>query len=163
MPRPRRTSSERTFQTSASMGVASPDDALAQLRDPSTWSTWQSEITHAAGPAPLEAGHHVLGDARMLGFAVGGRADVVAADDAQVEHDVIVGIRMNVRYTIERAGDGWILTHRLTADMPHGLSGRVLSIFLRRRLRRMQRRLLADLARAIEDARRPDRSTARTE
>lgn len=131
------------------MNVESADAALAQLRDPSTWATWQSEITRADGPAPLEPGDHVVGDARMLGFAVGGRADVLEADGRRVEHDVIVGIRMKVRYSLEPAGDGWLLTHRLTADMPGGLSGRVLAIFLRRRLRRMQRRLLADLREAI--------------
>jgi hypothetical protein len=147
------------FETSASLRVDSAEAALAHLRDPSTWSSWQSEIESAAGPAPLQAGDHVAGDARMLGFAVGGRADVVAAGDREVEHDVIVGIRMNVRYTLEPSGDGWLLTHRLKAELPRGLSGRVLSVFLKRRLRRMQRRLVADLSASITQsaaATRPD-------
>lgn len=131
------------------MRIDSAENALALLRDPSTWSSWQSEIDHAEGPAPLAAGDHVLGDATMLGFAVGGRADVVTAGDDVVEHDVIVGVRMKVRYTLARAGDGWLLTHRLTADLPRGLSGRVLSVFLKRRLRRMQERLLRDLSARI--------------
>ena len=131
------------------MTVDSAAAVVAQLRDPSTWPAWQAEISRAAGPAPLNDGDHVVGDARMLGFAVGGRADVVAAGDHTVEHDVIVGIRMNVRYTLEPGDDGWVLTHRLTAELPRGLSGRVLSVFLKRRLRRMQRRLLGDLAGAI--------------
>jgi hypothetical protein len=138
------------------MRVASAETALAQLRDPSTWSTWQAEIGRAEGPAPLGEGDHVTGDASMLGFAVGGRADVVSADERGIEHDVIVGIRMNVRYTIEPAGDGWVLTHRLTADLPRGLSGRVLSIFLKRRLRRMQQRLLGDLSQSIARSGRSD-------
>lgn len=131
------------------MRVASAETALGQLRDPATWPAWQSEITRAEGPAPLQEGDHVIGDANMLGFAVGGRADVVAAGDGEVEHDVIVGIRMNVRYTLEPAGDGWVLTHRLIAELPRGLSGRVLSVFLKRRLRRMQKKLLDDLAASI--------------
>ena len=146
---PARRSARRSFQTSASLPVESADAALAQLRDPSTWSTWQSEIGRAEGPAPLEAGDHVKGDASMLGFAVGGRADVVAAGDREIEHDVIVGIRMNVRYTLEPEEDRWVLTHRLTAELPRGLSGRVLSVFLRWRLRRMQQRLLGDLSASI--------------
>jgi hypothetical protein len=134
------------------MRVGSAAAALDQLRDPATWSSWQSEIDRAEGPAPLGAGDHVLGDATMLGFAVAGRADVVSAGEGGIEHDVIVGIRMNVRYVLEPAGDGWVLTHRLRAELPRGLSGRILSVFLKRRLRRMQRRLLDDLAAAIARA-----------
>jgi hypothetical protein len=148
------------------MRVASADAALAQLRDPSTWSSWQSEIGRAEGPAPLEAGDHVLGDATMLGFAVAGRADVVAADEREVHHDVIVGVRMTVRYTLEPAGDGWVLTHRLTADLPRGFSGRVLSFFLKRRLRRMQQRLIRDLGAATrlpEPGTRPAEQVERSE
>ena len=128
---------KRMFETSASMRVTSVEAALAQLRDPSTWPHWQSEILKAEGPAPLEAGDHVSGDASMLGFAVAGRADVRTASDVEVEHEVIVGVRMNVRYTLAPAGDGWTLTHRLTAELPRGVSGRALSFFLKRRLRAM--------------------------
>jgi Polyketide cyclase / dehydrase and lipid transport len=139
---------KRAFETTASARIDSAEAVLAQLRDPSTWHRWQSEIVRAHGPAPLEAGDHVAGDARMLGFAVAGRADVIVAEEREVRHDVLVGIRMSVRYTLEPSGDGWILTHRLGADLPRGISGRVLSFFLRRRLERMQTRLLHDLVAA---------------
>jgi hypothetical protein len=152
---PRSSSRRRFFETSASMEVESPDAVVARLRDPATWPAWQSEITQAEGPAPLQPGDHVSGDARMLGFAVGGRADVVAAGGTEVEHDVIVGIRMNVRYTIDRTGDAVVLTHRLTAELPRGLAGRILAVFLKRRLQRMQRRLLSDLAIELGRAGRP--------
>ncbi|HEY7876139.1 MAG TPA: SRPBCC family protein [Actinomycetota bacterium] len=142
----------RVFETTSSARVASAEAALAQLRDPATWHVWQSEIVRAHGPAPLEAGDHVSGDARMLGFKVAGRADVEVAEDGEVRHDVLVGIRMNVRYTIEPDGNGWRLTHRLRAELPRGLSGRVLSFFLKRRLRRMQARLVEDLGRAVAAA-----------
>jgi hypothetical protein len=156
----------RSFDTSASVRIDSAHDALSLLRDPSTWSSWQSEIDAAEGPAPLEPGDRVIGDATMLGFAVGGRADVVAAGDDVVEHDVIVGVRMNVRYSLARAGDGWILTHRLSAELPGGLSGRVLSVFLKRRLIRMQKRLLHDLTATIARSKRgpnPAKSVERSD
>lgn len=147
-----RGSGKRVFETTSSTHVDSAEAALAQLRDPATWHRWQSEILHASGPAPLRAGDHVSGDASMLGFAVAGRADVVVAEEREVQHDVIVGIRMNVRYTLKPAGDGWALTHRLTAELPRGASGRVLSFFLKRRLRRMQTTLMGDLSAAIAGA-----------
>ena len=145
----------RIFETTSSTRVPSAEAALAQLRDPATWHVWQSEIEDARGPAPLNTGDHVLGDARMLGFAVAGRADVMVATDDEVQHDVLVGIRMNVRYTLEQSGDGWTLTHRLQAEMPRGMAGRVLAFFLRRRLRRMQARLLDDLGRTLGSAPEP--------
>jgi hypothetical protein len=142
------------------MTVASAEAALAKLRDPATWPEWQSEILRAEGPAPLQTGDHVAGDARMLGFTVGGRADLGRVTNEIVEHEVIVGIRMNVRYTIEPAGKGWILTHRLSAELPGGLAGRVLSLFLKRRLRRMQSTLLEDLTTTLSKAPRPEGGAA---
>jgi hypothetical protein len=119
---------------------------MDKIRRPSTWPDWQSEIESTEGPAEVGVGDHVIGDARMLGFAVAGRADISAVDDRGLVQDVIVGIRMRVSYSITPDGDGWMVTHKLAADLPRGLSGRVLSFFLRRRLARMQRELLDSLS-----------------
>jgi hypothetical protein len=118
---------------------------MDKIRRPSTWPEWQSEIESTEGPAEVGVGDHVVGNARMLGFAVAGRADIEAVDDAGLEQDVIVGIRMHVGYSVARDDSGWRVTHKLRADLPGGLSGRVLSFFLARRLKRMQRELLTAL------------------
>lgn len=136
----------RPFETVASTRVESRDATLARLRKPLAWPEWQSEISATEGPEEVAAGDHVTGDATMLGFAVGGRADILHVGDDGLEQDVIVGIRMRVRYELTEDPSGWRLTHRLTVDLPGGASGRVLSFFLKRRLRRMQGLLIRKLA-----------------
>jgi hypothetical protein len=118
---------------------------MDRITRPSTWPEWQSEIESTDGPVKLDAGDHVIGDARMLGFAVAGRADVEAVTEHGLEQDVIVGIRMRVSYSITPDGNGWKVSHKLRADLPRGTSGRVLSFFLTRRLKHMQRDLLRAL------------------
>jgi hypothetical protein len=115
------------------------------LRDARTWPEWQPEIVRSRGPERLSDGDAVLGDAEMLGFKVAGRADMTSVSDARIEQDVIVGIRMHVTYEVHPHGQGSVVTHRFQAELPRGLSGRVLSFFLRFRLRRMQQKLLANL------------------
>ena len=140
----------KIFETQASAHVASPHEALEKIRRPSTWPDWQSEILATEGPDEVRVGDHVTGDASMLGFAVGGRADIIAVGDGGLEQDVIVGIRMKVRYDVAPAPGGWTVTHTIVVDLPAGLSGRVLSFFLKRRLRRMQSQLIEKLAAGAE-------------
>ena len=137
--------SRRRFEVESSTRVPSAAAVMDKVRRPSTWPEWQSEIVTTEGPDEVGVGDQVNGEARMLGFAVAGRADIAAVDETSLQEDVIVGIRMRVGYELTRDGDAWRLTHRLTADLPRGLSGRVLSFFLTRRLRRMQRELLRNL------------------
>lgn len=136
----------RTLVIEASARVASDGVVADRIRRPATWHEWQPEIGSARGPELLGRGDHVTGTARMLGFAVVGRADVVAADDHCLEQDVVVGIGMRVSYRVEPAPGGCKLVHTLTADLPGGVAGRVLSFFLVRRLRGMQRAVLENLA-----------------
>jgi Polyketide cyclase / dehydrase and lipid transport len=116
------------------------------ITHPETWPEWQTEIESAEGPEELTEGATVEGDARMLGFRVKGHADMDRVEETTISHQVIVGVKMQVRYDLEPDGDGVVVTHTLTADMPEGLAGKVLSILLRRRLRTMQRKLLDNLA-----------------
>lgn len=82
----------------------------------------------------------------MLGFDVAAHATITEASRSAMEQDVVVGVRMRVRYRLSAAPGGCVLEHRIETDLPRGLSGRVLSLFLRPRLRRMQRRMLDNLA-----------------
>jgi hypothetical protein len=135
------------WSTSSTREVAAaPADVARLIRDASTWPQWQPEITKSSGSAELGPGDVVQGDAEMLGFKVAGRADIRSADASAVDQDVIVGIRMRVTYEFSSTANGTEITHRLEAELPRGMSGRLLSLFLRSRLRRMQRKLLENLA-----------------
>lgn len=135
------------FETTRKREVnASRESVLATIRDASTWPVWQPEIQTAEGPEVLGPGDAVLGTADMLGFVVHGHSTVVAVDDGSFDEDVIVGVRMRIRFEITERNGVTTITHRLTSVMPRGPMGRVLSFFLRRRLVRMQRTALRQLA-----------------
>jgi hypothetical protein len=138
--------SDRTFRIRRSAEVsASVDEVRRLLLDPATWSEWQQEIVNARGPAPMRDGDVARGEAKMLGFDVHGYTEVLEATGEVFEEDVIVGVRMIVRYEVKPSASGAHVTHELTAFLPGGLSGRVLSFFLRPRLRALQRGVLREL------------------
>jgi hypothetical protein len=120
------------------------------ISDPSTWPAWQSEIIHTEGPAPLTQGERVEGRAKLLGFEVNGQSDTVTATPTSFVEDVIVGVHMRIEYTVEETSSGARVTRRLTASLPGGISGRVLSFFLKRRLKAMQVGLLDELVNQAE-------------
>ena len=120
------------------------------IADPGTWPAWQSEILETNGRSPLHEGDHVEGRAKLLGFVVNGRSSMVAVTPGSLVEDVIVGVHMRVEYEVKEMPRGTVVTRRLTASLPGGLSGRVLSFFLKRRLKAMQRGLLDELARQVE-------------
>ena len=122
-----------------------PEAVLDQILTPATWPEWQSEILRVEGPERLAPGDAVLGDARLLGFRVEGRSTSVEVSSDSFAHDVIVGVRMKVRYTVQPDGGGAQVTHHLETNLPGGVAGRLLSLFLTWRLRRMQTKLLDDL------------------
>lgn len=78
----------------------------------------------------------------MLGFEVHGYSTALEIG----EEDVVVGVRLQIRYEVTSTPNGFIVAQRLTAELPSGISGSVLSYFLRRRLRRLQRDTLERLA-----------------
>jgi hypothetical protein len=86
----------------------------------------------------------------MLGFIVAGRSGVLRVTPDELEQDVLVGVRMRIRYTVRPAPGGAVVEHRVAARLPRGPVGSLLSLFLRPRLRGMQRRTLAGLAREGE-------------
>jgi hypothetical protein len=138
------TESSRTLRTSH-------PEVLDQLAVPATWPEWQSEIVSTSGPDRVQVGDVVSGEASMLGFEVAGRATTVEFSDKAIEQDVFVGVRMRVRYLLTPTSEGVRITHRLTADLPSGVVGRILSFFLRRRLRSMQQDVLDNLAHRLPE------------
>jgi hypothetical protein len=125
---------------------APPEAIMALLLDPASWSRWQPEISSAEGPRPLTSGDVASGRANMLGFRVLGRSMTMDTGDDFFEQDVIVGVRMRIRYEVERSGDASLITHKLDCDLPSGILGRLLSLFLVPRLKRLQETALDQLA-----------------
>lgn len=119
---------------------------MKRVLEPATWPSWQPEIITTNGPEVLTVGDVVTGQAELLGFNVQGTSRTTFADDREFVEDVVVGVRMRVTYRVEEREGGSSVTRRLEAEMPTGFSGRVLSLFLRLRLRRMQERVLDALA-----------------
>ncbi|HET7483347.1 MAG TPA: SRPBCC family protein [Actinomycetota bacterium] len=136
----------RLFEISLSKMARCPvNEVLKNLQDPITWPRWQPEIIASSGPAPLREGDAVEGRAALLGFVVDGRSTTVSSETDVFEEDVVVGVRMRVRYELREVPGGVVVTRRLTASLPRGFSGRILSFFLKRRLTSMQRGVLNEL------------------
>lgn len=133
--------------TDSAPAAATPEAVMDQLRTPDNRTHWQSEIVWMKGPDGLTVGDSVEGLAEMLGFRVEGRATTTDLGPRHYEEDVVVGVRMRMRYEIAPSGNGVVVTHTLEAPLPGGFAGRILSVFLKRRLRRMQADSLRNLCR----------------
>lgn len=142
----------RRFEIEASrIAHCAPEQVLNRILRPATWPEWQSEILSVEGPERVHEDAVVRGDARLLGFNVEGHSTSLEVTDNSYLEDVIVGVRMRVRYTVTGEGEGSRVTHHLVSDLPTGIAGSVLSVFLKWRLRKMQRMLLADLVKQSEE------------
>lgn len=131
---------------------ARPERVIEILLRPDQRPAWQPEIVAMRGPYPLTRGDAQEGIAEMLGFRVQGRSTIVDASSDGFEEDVIVGVRMRILYEVERQGAETLVRHRLEADLPQGPMGRILSFFLKRRLKAMQKAALVGLVRQSEEA-----------
>jgi hypothetical protein len=54
----------------------------------------------------------------MLGFEVHGHSTATDVGPGFFEEDVVVGVRMRIRYDLAPTADGVVITHRLTAQLP---------------------------------------------
>ncbi len=141
----------RSFEVEhAREAKCAPEQVIGRILDPSTWPSWQPEIISTEAPSPPERGRTVDGRARMLGFVMDGRSTAISTDGGLFEEDVIVGVRLRVRYELRPSDGGVIVIRRLTASLPRGISGRILSFFLKWRLKRMQGAVLDELVRQSE-------------
>ena len=123
----------------------SADLMMKHVLDATAWPAWQPEIVSTKGSKRVAEGEIVSGSARMLGFGVEGRSVALEVADDVFEEDVVVGVAMRVRYEVRPDGNGCRVTHRLESNMPTGLAGRLLSAFLRSRLKKMQKTALERL------------------
>lgn len=140
----------RSFEIEGALKARCPAERVAELLcSPSTWPAWQGEIVSVDRDGRVRKGDVVRGRASMLGFTVWGHSEITG-DAPAFDEEVIVGVRMRVTYELEDTGGTTTVVHRLRAELPGGPLGRLLSLFLRRRLRRMQAETLAALAAQAE-------------
>ena len=123
---------------------------MRRVLGPKTWPEWQAEIKAVEGPDRIEEGDQVSGDAELVGFRVQGRSDAHVVDHGLFIEDVIVGVRMVITYELEPTDHGTRVKRTLEADLPGGFLGALLSIVLRAKLRRMQKKLLRELVSQAE-------------
>jgi hypothetical protein len=141
----------RTLEIRRSLVTSSAPEVLYRhIIDPMTWPQWQSEILSVEDHGPLVTGDVTRGEADLLGFEVHGHSTATEVTAARFEEEVIVGVRMRIRYDVRAEGTGTVVNHHIVADLPGGACGSVLSLFLKWRLRRMQRTALEGLARQSE-------------
>ncbi len=125
---------------------ASTAEVMRLIVSPHERPRWQPEIVAMEGPDLLARGDVQEGRARMLGFDVDGKSTALVVERDRFEEDVIVGVRMRVSYKVEPAPDGVLIKHDVHAELPGGPMGTLLSVFLRRRLKKMQDEALRRLA-----------------
>jgi hypothetical protein len=123
-----------------------PEEIIRHLLDASRWPDWQPEIVTTVGPERVSAGDVVRGHADLLGFGVAGHSLIEEVGTQRLIEDVHVGVRMRVIYEVEPRGNACLVRARIVTESPTGLSGRILGLLLRRRLRRMQITALDKLA-----------------
>jgi hypothetical protein len=140
-----------TFTVTDSVRAAATTESVMELlRRPDNRERWQSEIVWMKGPDGLTVGDSVEGLADMLGFRVEGKGTTTDLGPDRYEEDVVVGVRMRMRFEIVPSEGGVVVRHTLQAPLPAGFAGKILSIFLKRRLRRMQAESLRELCRYAE-------------
>ncbi len=104
------------------------------------------------GPDRLEPGDVAEARARMLGFHVEGKSTTLEVLPGAFVEDIVVGVRLRIRYDVTPEDGGVVVRHRLDALLPTGPMGRLLSLFMFWSLKRMQRRSLQALAAQSEAA-----------
>jgi hypothetical protein len=143
--------SPERFEIERSVITAAPrSEVMRLILDPSTWPDWQAEIRTSEGPTPLSPSDVVDGRARMLGFDVDGQSVTSHVTDESYEQSVVVGVGMKITYRLEATSEGTKIVHSLSSQLPAGAMGRLLSVFLARRLRKMQKELLRALKAQVE-------------
>jgi hypothetical protein len=130
--------------------AAAPAQVWALLADPTSRPSWMTELVAVdAEPGPVEVGDRFSGRSSILLHDFIGESTVTVADPAQVlEEQVVIGARFVSRWEVRPTGDGGsTVRHLIDVEFPHGPFSAVERRVLRRRLLRMQKTTMANLAR----------------
>ena len=130
--------------------VATSTEAVwAVLADPSTRPSWMTELVEVdATPGPVEVGDRFNGRSSILFHDFIGASEVTESVPGRVlAEEVVIGARFTSRWEVSATGGGTKVHHTIDVEFPSGPFSPLERWILKRRLLRMQRQSLANLAR----------------
>ena len=128
---------------------APPDAVWAVLADPSTRPSWMTELVEVdAAPGTVEVGDRFNGRSSILFHDFIGASEVTDVDPGRhLAEEVVIGARFVSRWEVSSTTAGARVHHTIDVEFPAGPFSPLERWVLRRRLLRMQRKSLANLAR----------------
>ena len=129
--------------------AARPEDVWALLADPSTRPSWMTELVEVdASPGPVQVGDRFDGRSSILFHDFIGASQVTEAEPGRrLAEEVLIGARFTSRWELVPSPDGSTrVRHTIDVEFPGGPFSRIERWVLRRRLLRMQRASLRNLA-----------------
>ena len=131
--------------------VAAATEAVwSVVADPSQRPAWMTELRRVdADPGEVEVGDRFVGESSILLHDFIGASEVTAVEAPKVlAEEVVIGARFVSRWELVPSADGSSTTvrHSIDVEFPAGPFSRLERWVLRRRLLRMQRASLRNLA-----------------
>ena len=129
---------------------ASPDAVWALVAEPAGRPAWMTELRRVdAPPGEVEVGDRFVGESSILLHDFIGASEVTEVERTKVlVEEVVIGARFVSRWELAATADGSGTTvrHAIDVEFPAGPFSRLERWVLRRRLLRMQRASLRNLA-----------------
>lgn len=128
---------------------APPDSVWAVLADASARPSWMTELVEVdAAPGTVEVGDRFNGRSSILFHDFIGASEVTESTPGQcLAEEVVIGARFVSRWEVTPSAGGARVHHTIDVQFPAGPFSPLERWVLRRRLVRMQRQSLANLAR----------------
>ena len=129
--------------------AAPPEEVWARLADASSRPSWMTELHEVdVAPGPVEVGDRFNGRSSILFHDFIGASRVTEAEPGHhLAEEVVIGARFVSRWEVTPTASGARVRHAIHVEFPSGPFSALERWILRRRLLRMQRKSLANLAR----------------
>jgi uncharacterized protein YndB with AHSA1/START domain len=129
---------------------APPAAVWSEIADPTQRPAWMTELRAVdAAPGDVQVGDRFAGASSILGHEFLGESRITDVDPGRLlAEDVVIGARFTSRWELTASADGASTTvrHAIDVQFPAGPFSGLERWVLRRRLLRMQRQSLANLA-----------------
>jgi uncharacterized protein YndB with AHSA1/START domain len=127
---------------------ASPGEVWACIADPTARPAWMTELHRVdAAPGPLAVGDRFNGESSILLHDFIGTSEVTESEPGRsIAEEVVIGARFVSRWEVTATGAGSSVHHTIEVQFPAGPFSPLERWVLRRRLLRMQRVSLRNLA-----------------
>lgn len=127
---------------------ASPERVWALIAEPSTRPSWMTELHRVeAVPGPVAVGDRFTGQSSILLHDFIGASEVTEAEPGRVlTEEVVIGARFVSRWEVAPTPTGSTVHHTIDVQFPAGPFSSIERWVLGRRLLRMQKKSLRNLA-----------------